>query len=85
MLRKSSRDKESEYISTIIPLATYLSVKLSVNEGLMRTLTEQHRAVTLPALAAAHAAASVSEPPSPQGQKKTKKPGFWMVSTSPFH
>ncbi|GJJ09948.1 hypothetical protein Clacol_004172 [Clathrus columnatus] len=35
-----------------------------VNEGLMRTLTEQHRAVTLPALAAAHAAAN-GDPPSP--------------------
>ncbi|KAF8514348.1 hypothetical protein BU17DRAFT_94630 [Hysterangium stoloniferum] len=46
-----------------------------VNEGLMRTLTEQHRAVTLPALAAAHAA-SVSEPPSPPGQKKGKKSAF---------
>jgi len=47
-----------------------------VNEGLMRTLTEQHRTVTLPALAAAHAAASVSEPSSPQGQKKAKKPTY---------
>lgn len=47
-----------------------------VNEGLMRTLTEQHRAVTLPALAAAHAHAAANDPPSPQGQKKTKKPGF---------
>jgi len=46
-----------------------------VNEGLMRTLTEQHRTVTLPALAAAHAAAS-ADPPSPQGQKKSKKPTY---------
>lgn len=45
-----------------------------VNENLMRTLTEQHRAVGV--LAAAHAATSgsnLSEPPSPEGSKKGKR------------
>lgn len=45
-----------------------------VNENLMRTLTEQHRAVGV--LAAAHAAttgSSLSEPSSPEGSKKGKR------------
>lgn len=45
-----------------------------VNENLMRTLTEQHRAVG--ALAAAHAATSgtnLSEPSTPEGSKKSKR------------
>ena len=51
----------------------------SVNEQLMRNLADQHRAVTLSALAAANAQASASstsstasEPPSPAGAKKLK-------------
>lgn len=45
-----------------------------VNENLMRTLTEQHRAVGI--LAAAHAApngAALSEPTTPEGSKKGKR------------